>query len=103
MSYPENPIPEIYISYEDESEEGTPLLLDDADPVESYSIAAFENPITYHLIHAEVNLPQGKKFQGAKVIGRTKYPNGETVGKYNDNPLFNSMLYDFDFPYGEIK
>ena len=48
-------------------------------------------------------LPQGYKIQGVKVICRTKDLNGDTVGKYNDNPLFNSMLYDIEFPDGGIK
>ena len=43
----------------------------------------------------------GSKIQCAKIIGRTKEPNGDTVGKYNENPLFNSMLYDVDFRNGK--
>ena len=43
------------------------------------------------------------KNQVAKVIGLTKEPNGDTVIKYNYNTLFNSMLYDVEFPDGEIK
>ena len=44
-----------------------------------------------------------KKIQGDKFIGRTKDNNGDTIVKYNANILFNSMLYDVDFPDGEIK
>ena len=44
----------------------------DADPVEPAGNAAFENPITNHIIHSEVNLTQGEKIQGAKVIGHKK-------------------------------
>ena len=50
-----------------------------------------------------MNLPQGEKIQGDKVIGCTKDPNGDTVVKYNDNRLFNSMLYYVEFSDGEIK
>ena len=35
MYYPEKPIPESYISYEDDSEEAPPSFPDDAGPVES--------------------------------------------------------------------
>ena len=73
---------------------------DDANPVETDGAASFENPITNHIIHAEVNLPQGDKIQGAKFIGHTKYHNCDTFGKYNDNSLFNSMLYDVELPNG---
>ena len=81
MYYPNNPIPKSYIRYEYKYEEAPPSLPDDANPVESYGTAAFEKPITDNLINAEVNLPQGDKIQGAKVIGRTKYANDDTVGK----------------------
>ena len=75
----------------------------DTNTVESDGTVAFENFITNHLIHAEVNPPEGEKIQGAKVIGRTKDPYGDNFGKCNDNPLFNSMLYDIEIPDGEIK
>ena len=75
----------------------------DAVPVYFDVTAAFENTINKYLIHAEVNLPQGDKIQGANFIGLKKDPNGDNVGKYNDNPLFNSMLYDVEFTDGEIK
>ena len=39
MSYPEKPIPESYISSEEEYEESTPSLLDDGDTVE-YDVTA---------------------------------------------------------------
>ena len=38
-----------------------------------------------------------------KVIGRATGPNGETVGKYDDNPILNSIIYDVEFPEGQIK
>ena len=47
-----------------------------------------------------MNLPQEEKIQGAKVIVRTKEPNGDTVGKYNDKPLLNSMLYEVELSDG---
>ena len=50
-----------------------------------------------------MNLPQGEKIKGDQLIGCTNDPNGNTVGKYNDNPLFNSMLYDIELPDGKIK
>ena len=63
----------------------------------------FKSLLPNHLIHPEANLPQGEKTQDDKVIGRTKDPNYDTVVKQNDNPLFNSVLYDVEFPDGKIK
>ena len=103
MSYPEKPTPENYILYEDNSEEAPPLLLDDVNSVQYDGTEAFEKPTTNNIIHTEVNLPKVERIQCAKVIGCTKDPHGYTVGKYNDNPLFNSMLYVFDFTIGKLK
>ena len=72
ISYLYNPIPKSYIPYEDGSEESPPSLPDDADPVEPDGNAVFEKYITNNLIQSEVNLPQGDKAQGFKVIGSTK-------------------------------
>ena len=80
LSYLEETTPEIYILYEDDYEEDTPSLLNDSDTVEFDGTAELEKPVTDNLIHAEVNLPQGEKIQGTKLIGHTKYPNGDTVG-----------------------
>ena len=103
MSYPEKPIPEICTPYEDDYDEYQSSFPDDDDTVDSDGTAAFEKPIDENLIHAEVNLSQGEKIQGAKVIGHTKESNGEMVEKYNDNPLLKSMLYDVQLPDGEKK
>ena len=71
MFYPEKPIPEGYILHEDEPKKAPQSFPDYSNPVQSDGTAAFENIITDHLIYAEVNLPEGKKIQGVKVIGRT--------------------------------
>ena len=100
MSYPQKSIHESYILYEEKSEEAPPSFPEDANPVESDVTAEFKNPVTDHLIHAKLNLTQEEKNQGAKVIGCKKDPNGDTFGKYNDNPLFKSILYYIEFPDG---
>ena len=50
-----------------------------------------------------MNLPQGEIIHGAKVIGCTKDPNGDSVGKYNDNSLLKYILYGVELPDDEIK
>ena len=39
----------------------------------------------------------------AKVSGRTVGPDGKTIGTFHDTPIFNSIVYDVDFPDGEVK
>ena len=76
-----NPTPEIYILDEDDSDEDPPIFTDDENPVESNCTLSFEDTILDNLIQAKVNLTQGDKAKCAKVIGRTRDHNGDTVGK----------------------
>ena len=49
------------------------------------------------------NLPQGESLLHAKVIGRSKDADGNVIGVYDANPMLNTMLYDVEFPDGEIR
>jgi hypothetical protein len=55
------------------------------------------------LINAEVQLQMGDKMMTAKVIKRSIRPDGYTAGEYNDNPMLNSIVYDVEFPDGQVK
>jgi hypothetical protein len=74
-------------------------LLDD-DPLDSDGNTMFDKPLWDVIIHAEVLLPQGENMQSAKVKGCAK---DILIGSYNSNPLLNLMLYDMEFPDGQIK
>ena len=54
-------------------------------------------------INVEVNQPQGEKNCHAKVIGRSKDADGNVTGVYDNNPFVNTMVYDVQFPDGQIK
>ena len=55
------------------------------------------------IINAEVLLQHGDSVQYAKVLQRSLGPDGITVGKYDDNPGLNSIIYDVEFPDGTVK
>ena len=84
-------------------EEDEPPLIPDEDPVDATGKAVYEQPFTDMLIHAEVLLPQGEEMKSGKVIGRSKDNTGATYGTYNENPLLNSIIYDVEFPNGEVR
>lgn len=54
------------------------------------------------LIHSEVHLPQGEKIRAGKVIRRSCDENGAITGSYNENPILNTLVYDVEFPVGEV-
>ena len=37
------------------------------------------------------------------MTGRTINLAGNTVGTYHDNPMINTLVYDVEFPDGEVK
>ena len=85
----------------DEQEE--PPLIHEEDPIDSTGRPVYEQPLTDMLLRAEVLLPQGEEIKSAKVIARSKDDNGNVIGSYNENPLLNSIIYDVEFPDGEIR
>ena len=81
---PEDPIPE-------------------ADCVDAAGKPLLQQSYTDTLIHSEVLLPHGEDLQMAKVLGRTLDKQGRVIGNPNDNPLLNTLMYDVEFPDGNIK
>ena len=50
-----------------------------------------------------MNLPKGEAVQNAKVIGHATDKYGNVIGTYDENPYYNTMVYDVEFPDIEIK
>ena len=100
MAHPEKPIPTEYDPYSDVSEPASVQLPEDNDPDETDGTTAFEKPTTDRQIHAEMNFPQGEAIQNAKVIGHATDQDGNFIGTYDDNPYYNTMLYDVKLPDG---
>ena len=55
------------------------------------------------MINAEILLPRGDAVQMAKVLCRSVGADSNTVGTFNDHPNLNTLIYDVEFPYGEVK
>ena len=103
MAQPEKPIPDEYEPYCDDSDPDYVQLPEDNDPVDTDSTTAFENPITYRWINAEMNQPQEEAMKNSKVIGLATDQYGNVIGTYDDNPYSNTMVYDVEFLDGYIK
>lgn len=84
----------------DTDDEVTP---DVEDIVDSTGRLLDQQPYYDKLINAEIMLQQDDKVQMGKVKGRTIGPHGGTMGSYDDNPILNSLIYDVEFPDGEVK
>ena len=100
VSSPSNPD---NVPYSDEIESDLADIPNDEDPLDEDGTAAFEQPITDMLINAELNLTQGEEIRNARVIGRSKGSDGNVKGTYHENPMLNTLMYDVEFPDGEVK
>jgi hypothetical protein len=103
ISLPSKPLDTSYTPYSDDVEPDPVQLPKDNDPTDTNGNAMFEKPLTDRWIHAELHLPQGEELKSAKVINRAKDSDGNFIGTYDDNPVLNSMVYDVEFPDGDVR
>ena len=78
-------------------------VMPEADCVDATGKPLLQQSVTDVLINSEVLLPHGEDLQMAKVLGRTLDKQGRVVGNPDDNPLLNTLMYDVEFPDGNIK
>lgn len=102
ISLPPKPLPDDYEKYEDddEAEMVTPNI---EDAVDNAGKLINQQPAYDTLINAEVQLQVDGELKAAKVIQRTIDPSGNIIGTYDENPALNSIVYDVEFPGGQVK
>lgn len=107
---PSNPTKEIntegdskeWEPFQDEDEEPH-IIPDNEDVVDANGRLINQQPAYDKLLHSEVMLQHGESMKRAKVARRALGPDGRTSGKYDDNPLMNSVIYECEFDDGTIK
>eukprot|EP00957_Ditylum_brightwellii_P069840 5303891-Ditylum_brightwellii.AAC.1 len=62
-----------------------------------------QQPAHGKIINAEVSLQQDKQLVLRKVKRRALGPDGHVVGKYDNDPRLNSIIYEVEFPDGQVK
>ena len=101
MTKPSKPTPSDFIPYSD-GDLALPYPHEvDEYPVQSDGISVFEKSNTDHRINAELKLTQ-YEMRKVKVFSQSKDDNGHIIGKYDINPVLNTMIYDFEFSDGFI-
>ena len=75
----------------------------EADVTDAAGRPILQQSATDMLINAEVLLPQGEDLRAALVLGRAVDEQGRAIGNWNNNPLLNTLIYDVEFPDGEVK
>ena len=91
-----------FIPYEDDEEEPQSILEVD-EAVDTQGKAIYLNPPYDNMINAEILLHHNDKVQTGRVIQRAIGPDGVPVGKYDQDPRLNSLVYEVEFPDGQVK
>ena len=73
------------------------------EPVDSSGKSIDQQPAYDKMIKCEVKLPHNGTYARGTVVGRSVSDEGKTVGTYDENPYQNTIVYDVEFPDGEVK
>ena len=102
MTPPNTQQPKSIEKYEYQEQQEQPTL-EVEDIVDSTGKHINQQPAYDQIINAEVQLQLGEEMVNGKVIQRTIGPDGQVTGTYDNNPFLNSIIYDVEFPEGQVK
>ena len=89
-------------AFEDHEQQEQPTL-EVEDIVDSTGKLINQQPAYDQIINAEAQLQLGEEMVTGKVIQRTIGPDGQVTGTSDNNPYLNSIIYDVEFPDGQVK
>jgi hypothetical protein len=91
-----------YDEYHDEDEDAR-VIPDIEDTVDANGKLLNQHRAYDQIINAEVSLQLGDNMATGKVTKRAVGPDGTVTGSYDNNPYLNSMIYEVEFPDGQIR
>ena len=74
-----------------------------ADCIDATGKLLLQQLVTSTLIHSEALLSNGEHLQMENFLGLSLDEKGRFIRNLNENPLLNTLIYDFEFPDGNIK
>jgi hypothetical protein len=88
--------------YEDD-QEGERTVPDTEDAVDAHGRLLDQQPLYDTIINAEVQMQLGHEYVTGTVKRRALGPDGKVVGTYDENPILNSIIYEVEFPDGQVR
>ena len=79
------------------------MVLETEDVVDAMGNQLNQNPAYDRNINSEVALQIDNEVKKGKVVRRAMGPDGKVTGTYDDNPILNTVLYDIEFPDGQVR
>ena len=92
----------VFENYEDHEQQEQPIL-EVKDIVNSTGKLINQQSADDQIINTEVQLQLGEEIVTGMVTQRTIGPDGQVTGTYDNNPYLNSIIYDVEFPDGQVK
>jgi hypothetical protein len=90
--------------YEHADDDESPRIVHDIeDTLDSTGQLINQQPAYDRLLRSEVSLQLRETMATATVTKHAIGPEGVTGGTYHDNPFLNSIIYEVEFPDGQIK
>ena len=79
------------------------VVPDVEDTVDATGKLLNQHPAYDWIINAEVALQLEEEVTTGKVTRRALGPDGQVAGTYDDNPFLNTIIYEVEFPDGQVK
>ena len=92
----------VFDEYEDDDEYKR-VVPDVEDTVDVTGKLLNQHPAYDRIINAEVALQLEEEVTTGKVTRRALGPDGQVAGTYDDNPFLNTIIYEVEFPDGQVK
>ena len=92
----------VFEKYEDHEQQVQPTL-EVEDIADSTGKLINQQPVYDKIINGEAQLQLGEEMVTGKVTQRTIGPDGQVTGTYDINTYLNSIIYDVEFPDGQVK
>ena len=88
--------------YEDDVEQPR-IVPDIEDTVDANGRLLNQQPAYDTLLNAEVRMNLGDDLTRGTVKRRAAGADGKAIGTYDDNSMLNTMVYEVEFPDGQVK
>ena len=92
----------VFDVYEDD-DENKRVIPEVEDMVDATGKLLNQHPAYDRIINAEVALQLEEEVTTGKVTCRALGPDGQVAGTYHNNPFLNTIIYEVEFPDGQVK
>ena len=94
---------ELVVNEYKDDDENKRVVPDVEDTVDATGKLLNQHPAYDRIINAKVALQLEEEVTTGKVTRQVLGPDGQVAGMYDDNPFLNTIIYEVEFPDGQVK